>query len=709
VKSLLRREVKELQKVTRRWWKRIPFWYLLAAGFFLVAPYFALFSFNQYLLERYAALESPAILDRTGAIITLSANSKGQYGRYSASFPMHVKDILVKKEDRFFYWHIGVNPASNVRALYRYALGYPAGGASTISQQLVKNVLGHEQNRTILNKLVETAGAISLELFNSKDSIITMYANSVYMGNQVQGLDAASYLYFGKPLSALDNTKLVMLLSTISSPSVQNPWREANARTSRNLAGQLDIAFDPKLAVVTNAHAYAPPQQFELAAMHLKCDSTCQTTLDKDLTDRLRATLRKQVDLAWDSGARSGAIVVIKLPENQILALVGTPNTSGTETGQQINMAAEARPVGSTIKPFIYLQGFEKGLRPYTLVNDREYKFPIGTGFPLYPKNYDGTYRGWLTLHSALSNSLNVPTVQVLQYVGLQDFYDFLEHDLGFEPLRDLDTYQYGIALGALEMDPLTLAHFLTIFPQSGILRPLQLFESGTSSPWIGVPMAHLGTEKNVANLVFIQLVSKILNDRLSGVEQFGLESNLNLSQDNYAVKTGTSENFHDSWTIGYTPDFAVVVWFGDPQNTQLRHVTGQQGAGAVWRETMEMLLNSDYNKRTPLDFSRVADVVADGNLDIGIPDESNAAHRNLLSDNALIMSPQDGDAFLRERNTTIPLISPQEVSWFSNGEYLGKGERITFSPSQAGDYTITARAFDGLSASVVIHVILKQ
>src|SRR3989338_2381195 len=138
-------------------------------------------------------------------------------------------------------------------------------------------------------------------------------------------------------------------------------------------------------------------------------------------------------------------------------------------------MAIKPRPVGSTIKPFIYLKGFEKGLRPYTLVNDREYKFPIATGFPLYPKNYDGAYRGIVPLHEALSGSLNVPTVKTLEYVSLSDFYSFLEHTLGFKPLQTWDSYQYGIALGGLEMDPLTLAHLMTTFGNQGELTPLKL------------------------------------------------------------------------------------------------------------------------------------------------------------------------------------------------------------------------------------------
>lgn len=668
----------------------------------------SLYMSDRYLLAQYRALESHITKDRNGIVLTVLPNSKQVYAQYADTFPPRVLDFLVRKEDRFFYVHPGVNPLSTLRAAFRYVSGKNSGGASTITQQLVKNLLGHEQNRSLGNKFVELFGAFALELFNSKNTILNMYANSVYMGNQVQGLDTAASLYFGKDLRDLDDTKLAMLLSTISSPSVQNPWNEENARTSRNLALALGVSYEPKLATVTDVHEYKPARNFELSAMHKTCNENCTTTIDADLTDHVRKILAKYVDLNWAAGARSGAVVVLKLPENQILAFVGTPDVNGLEEGQQIDMAVEPRPIGSTAKPFIYLQGFEKGLRPYTLVNDREYKFPIGSGFSLYPKNYDGKYRGWITLHSALSNSLNVPTVQVLKYVGLSDFYGFLENSLGFQPLRDLDEYQYGIALGALDMDPLTLAYFLSLFPNHGQLRPLQLFQDG-QMPFIKAPMSNVTLEKKVASPQFSQLVTKVLNDRLTGVEQFGLSSSLNLSQSNYAVKTGTSQDYHDSWTVGFTPDFLVVVWFGNPDNTALKHVTGQSGAGAIWHDTMELLLNSSYNKKTPLDFSHVQTFHIQNGIDFGLEGDVVADHRDLLPDGDLITSPQEGDTFLQETNTSIPLIAAENVSWYANGMYIGSGARLNFLPKTPDDYAIRAVDSAGRSQIVHVHVIVRQ
>lgn len=675
---------------------------------FLAISFVLLYAAKQQLVSRYNSLESVRMDDRNGITLTLSPNTKGVYAQYTSALPPRVKELLIKKEDRFFYFHPGINPGSILRALYQYTNNYRISGSSTITQQLVKNLLGNEQNRSLFNKIVEMFYSVDLELFASKDEIVTMYANTAYMGYQVQGLSSASELYFDKKLDALSDAQITTLLATLSSPSTQNPWQDKGARAAENLAKKLGIHFDASLLNIVKKRPYAPPRNFELASMREGCMTTCETTLDSQITDSLRKILNQHVQKGWDAGARSGAIVVIKLPENEILSIVGTPDTKSHENGQQINMAVQHRPIGSTAKPFIYLEGFTKGLRPYTLVNDREYKFPIGSGFPLYPKNYDGAYRGWVTLHSALSNSLNVPTVKVLQYVGLNNFYDFLEHSLGFIPLQDLDTYKYGIALGALEMDPLTLAHYLSIFPEGGVLKPLRLYLKGATTQTIATPMSKLIPEKQVADPALTQLVSKVLNDRLAGVQQFGLSSSLNLSQSNYAVKTGTSQDYHDSWAVGYTPDFLVVVWFGNPDNTPLKHVTGQSGAGGVWHDAMELLMSSPYNKKTPFDFSHVRDFSIKGTADFGLVGDTPADHRNLLPDDTLILSPQDGDTFLKETYTSIPLISSENVSWYSNKKFLGTGNRIIFAPHEPGDYDIKALGASGTSKHIIVHIIAQ-
>ena len=200
--------------------------------------------------------------------------------------------------------------------------------------------------------------------------------------------------------------------------------------------------------------------------------------------------------------------------------------------------------------------------------------------------------------------------------------------------------------------------------------------------------------------------MSRVLSDRITGVEQFGLASNLNLFQHNYAVKTGTSRDYHDSWTVGYTPDFLVVTWLGNVENTPLKRITGQSGAGAIWNDSMELLLNSEYNKETPLAFDKTQDVVINGSIDFGLPGDVITEHRNLLRDDVLILSPQQGDTFLLETQTDIPLVSQQNVSWYANDQYLGQGTKLSFLPPLSGNYTIKAVNLDEIVERILIHVI---
>ena len=353
-------------------------------------------------------------------------------------------------------------------------------------------------------------------------------------------------------------------------------------------------------------------------------------------------------------------------------------------------MALEPRPIGSTIKPILYLKGFMEGLRPYSLVEDREYKYPIATGFPLYPKNYDGKYRGEVTLHEALSNSLNVPTVKVLEYIGLTNFYEFLSGKLRFEPIQSYDSYQYGIALGGLEMDLLTLTHYFTLFPRLGTIEPIRILKNNTENFSLP-PQSNIDKKQIVAEKKYVALIHAIISDRLSGVDQFGLKSNLNLTATNYGVKTGTSRDFHDSWVVGYTGDFVVGVWLGNTENQPLEQVTGQSGAGAIWHDTMSLLLESSYNKNTLMSNKQISMFPVKDSNEWGLPEDKVDEHQTLLLKDTLILSPHEDDSFEFFAGMTIPLKGAKELEWSVSGKPLKTGKEIGFKPDRAGKFEIMA------------------
>lgn len=682
---------------------------MLYIGAFALLSGYALSGFlADSLVDSYKRQFSNEILDRHGAVIAVKQNDKHLYTRRVTSLPPDFKTLLLQKEDRFFYYHPGVNPVSVARALWARVQGKPSGGASTITQQVAKLLLNHEGQRTLLAKLEELVYAVSLEAHLSKDEILRMYVNSVYVGNQAQGFAQGARVYFGKPLKELSTSESLRLLATLSHPGARNPWKPSNAQAAAALATALDRNEVHFANVPKEHHAYQSTEAFELNTLALTCPSTCQTTLDASLTRRVRAILARVIAQESKRGVRHGAVVVIKVPENELLVLVGSPDPSSFAPGGRINMALEPRPIGSTIKPFIYLKGFQRGLRPYSIVEDREYRYPIATGYPLYPKNYDGAYRGEVTLHEALASSLNVPSVKVLEYIGLTAFYDFLEHDLSFVPLQPLESYQYGIALGGLEMDLLTLTHYYTLFANDGVLKPIALLTAGGSTSNLP-PQADIVEKRRIAPPAYVRLVNLILNDRLTGVAQFGRKNNLTLTQDNYSVKTGTSRDFHDSWVVGFTPDFVVGVWLGNAQNTALRQVTGQSGAGRVWHDVMELLLTTPYDRDTPLATDGVAEFTINGSLAYGLPGDELPQHRDLLQSGALILHPHNQDTFVADNTHEIPLEASAAVRWFVDGTFIAQGHEATFTPTNPARFEIEARAADGTREIIHVDVVRDE
>ena len=682
------------------------------ASFFIIILLFCgvAFFMSQKLLAEYSCLMSPLVLDRHDEILAMEPNTKGYYAQYALSTPERIKTLLLKKEDKYFYYHPGINPISSVRAIKNLLFSKTPGGSSTITQQLVKNLLGNEQDRTLKNKLTEAIYTLSLELYTSKDEILTMYINTAYLGNQFQGFEEASKAYFNTPLGKLNDRQILSLLGTLSSPSVNNPWQKTNKTEVEKLAVRLEVdTTELDLSLWTEESSHYSPEFFEIKPLIKDCGEVCQTTIDKNLTEKIREILKRNVLDSWETGSHNGAVVVISIPDNELLAIVGTIDPQSLKNGNQINMALEPRPIGSTVKPFIYAEGFTRGLRPYTNVLDREYKFPIATGFSLYPKNYDGLYHGEVTLHEALSNSLNVPSVKVLEYIELSNFYDLLENSLGFIPLQDLSSYQYGIALGGLEMDLFTLGYLFTLFPHDGILKPIKLYKNPNQDTYKNIipPMTTLSQEKEVFDPKYTQLVTKILSDRKTGVQQFGLASNLNLPQKNYAVKTGTSRDFHDSWTVSYTPNYVVGVWLGNTENTPLKQITGQSGAGKIWNETMQVVQYSEEYEDTPFNFDQIKEFMLEDSIVYGLPEDDIETQRNLLKEFNLIVSPHEGDTILFENNTSIPFTSPYDVTWFINDTQTGQGQKITFSPNEIGQYKITAKYSDQ-KETILINIVSR-
>jgi len=591
-------ENKEMQKKT----KQLIF--ILALGLFICLGFLDLKA--KELNVEYQKRESAKILDRNGDLFFLKRNSEGYFSQYLTETPQELKGLVLEQEDHWFFWHFGLNPVSMLKNLISNIGLSKRSSSSTLTQQTAKILLKNENQRTFKNKIKEIFYVLALEIRFSKEEILLMYLNSAYLGNNLQGFETASQAYFKKTAGLLTKEETSLLLASLSSPSSQNPLTLKN---TENTPSQKEI-YQNFLEYTSQK-----PETLELNEF----PEVTSFTLDKVLNEKIREIIYRNLENLSLKKAKNGAAVVLLLPENEILALIGSPQPFSFEEGMQINMAPVKRAAGSTIKPFIYLKAFEKGLRPYTLIDDKEYKYYTEFGFPFYPKNYDNKYRGLVSAHYALSNSINVVALKALEFVGVKEFSDFLTKTLKLQTTQKIESYQLGIALGSLETSLLELSRIFSIFPNEGVLKNLKIAQNEKN------------TEQKVANKEFIALVNKILSDRKTSQDQFSYQSPLNLPFSNYGLKTGTSQNYKDSWVVGYTSDFLVAVWVGNANNTKTEGLSGQEGAGLIWSEIMELMFTSKYNQKREFDFSLIKEFQDNNSIEFGLENDNFEKLKNLF------------------------------------------------------------------------------
>ncbi|BFT95097.1 MAG: penicillin-binding protein 1C [Minisyncoccus archaeiphilus] len=661
---------------------------------------------NKDAIQRYENLSSNKLIDRHNEIISLKPNPKGYIAHYESQYPQHFKNLLLQKEDRYFYYHPGINPVSVLNDLLgRIGLSQRY-GSSTIHQQLAKNLLSNENERDIKNKILELAYAISINIWNNKQEVLNMYLNSAYFGNQLQGLNSASRGYFDLSPNMMTDEQNLQLISSLNSPTTDNPSEDNNIKKTISLSANLKININQSRLTSTQTASQNIIKYKEIKNIPLELEKYIQAeketalTIDKDIDNKIKESIKRNIELLETQKAKNAAVIVISFPNNEIISMTGSPDPTLQKEGYQINMLEKPRQIGSTIKPFIYLKGFEKDVRPYTILEDKEYKFTLADNSPFYPKNYDYQYHGNITAHYALSNSINVPALLVLNHVGVEEFERFLEDDLAFEPHQNIKQYQLGIAMGTLEMTPKELAHIFTIFPKSGEYQNLAIIKDQNKNQRFEKPI-----NQQIADIKYIQLINKILSDRKTGIDQFSASSSLNLPIKNYALKTGTSHDYTDSWIVGYTPDFLVAVWVGNADASETEGLSGQKGAGIIWNEIMQIMINSPYHKNTPFDFSDIKEFYQDGTISYGLPDDEYEKNKYLLKESEkLITWPQNGDIFKYDPESSIALKSEQEVDWYINDKFISHGNRYLFKAEKKDRYKITA-SLDDESDTIFITV----
>ena len=549
------------------------------------------------------------ITDRNGVLLREVLSDEGGRCRWvglGGVSPHLIRATLVS-EDRNFFLHQGINVPSVIRALLQNLRhGRIISGASTISQQVVRN-LG-SRPRTLLSKLVEAWLAVRLEHTLSKEEILVQYLNRVPYGNLVHGAEAASRLYFEKPCSQLGPAEAAFLAGVPRSPSASNPYRDLSAALKR----QKEILRSMARSGLITAEEYyrtasedirVSPEADRFRAPHF-CDlilgsikgpqryrlSEVRTTLDYGLQKKVEVLLSEHLDSLRERGITNGSVIVLDNDEGDVLALAGSRDFFDSGHDGQVNGALALRQPGSALKPFTYALALEQGMTAASVIDDAPNAFPTLEG-NYEPQNYDRKFHGPIRMRSALACSYNVPAVAVLDAIGPDLLYRRLK-DLGFDSLRKSPGfYGLGLTLGNGEVSLLELAGAYAALARGGRFQRDRTVIRKTGEDGKDVPMPGPERAVDVFSPGAVFIITNILSDGDARVPSFGYRSPLNLPFP-CAAKTGTSKDYRDNWTIGYTRRQTVGVWVGNFDGKPMHDVSGITGCGPLFRDIM-LLLNA--------------------------------------------------------------------------------------------------------------------
>lgn len=573
-------------------------WCAVCLAFFV---YVYAVPFPKELLSR-GAIQSLEIVDREGR--SLREVLSTEEGRLQWKKPGDVSPYLIEAtiaaEDARFRSHPGVDPVAVARAMWQNLTHRRrVSGASTMTMQVIR--LMRPRPRTLRVKLSESVLALRLERLLGKEQILEEYINRAPYGNQLFGAEAASQMYFRKPAKDLSLSEAAFLAGIPQNPSRLNPYRNLDGAMARRNWILERMRSCGKITADDLTHALSEPVQLHPRRWAFRAPhfadyvlSACvhgttpgrtriATTLDLLLQEKVQGIVREQIKSLRALGLRNGAAVVLHNPTGEIRAMVGAGDFFDEVNLGQNNGALAPRPPGSTVKALTYTLAFEKGMTPADIVADLPTHFETPHG-DYCPENYDGRCYGPMRLRSALANSLNICAVKVLSKVGVETLYQRMR-EMGFSHLsKEAPYYGLGLTLGSAEVTLLELCNGFATIARLGVWRPVVALK-GTSSP----------RGKRILDPISCFQTADILSDGRARILSFGEHTPLNLPF-RVAAKTGTSPNFRDNWTVGFTPEYTVGVWMGDFKNNPMQGVSGITGAGPIFHAIMMAV----YETETP-------------------------------------------------------------------------------------------------------------
>lgn len=620
---------------------------LVIAGAFLVYQYFTIAASLpgiEDIKQKASQFETTRFYDRNGQLLYEMIDPNAGRRTYIPIDKISPSLIAatIAIEDKEYYNHPGFDAFALLRALIQnYTSGEVVSGASTITQQLARTLFFTPQERveiSVRRKAREIILAAELTRRYSKDEILELYLNEISYGNMAYGIEAAAETYFNTTASELTLPQSAFLAGLPQAPSVYDIFtaREATlVRNKQTITAMYTLSAEKNCIRIKNAtepvclnaqeaaDAYiyienynfvqhANPMVYPHWVNYIKTlleekfdDQTIYrsgfkvyTTLDPQLQAEADRIVAEQVAKLVDNHATDGALVAIRPSTGEVLAMTGSADFYNDAIAGQINMALSPRQPGSSFKPLTYAAAFEKGWTPATLIWDVPSEFPPSgnaddTRAPYIPVNYDGKFHGPVTVRTALANSYNIPAVKALQFVGIYDDPKVAGEDgliafakrMGITTLTRKD-YGMALTLGGGEVTLFQMTSAFSTFANSGLkINPVAItrIEDYQGNLIFEAPIDN-GTQ--VITPEHAYLITSILSDAKARAPMFGANSILNLPFP-VAAKTGTTNDFKDNWTLGYTPDLAVGVWVGNADNSAMVNTTGISGAAPIWAQFM--------------------------------------------------------------------------------------------------------------------------
>jgi penicillin-binding protein 1C len=507
--------------------------------------------------------------------------------------PEFTKKAIIRLEDASFYDNIWIDFSSILRATYKNIESKKIKEwGSTITTQLIKNLYWLNERRTLWRKWIETYLAFAYTLQHTKKDILNAYLETVFFWYQNYGIISASQFYFWKDIENLTPAEQIALLVIPKNSNFYDPFKHPEAFKKRY---DIISTYLKDTWIITKEEYRGIQKErliftwkgnntfpylrdfFQNSQEKNSQDTILQTTIDGDLQNKIEAISKNSISpLAWKQ-VGDFSVVLVDRQTMELRALIGGTDYSGS--GWQINGALAPRQVGSTIKPFTYLLAFQNlWYTAETTISDVPTQFLTDKWYAYTPKNYSLTYKWEVTLAEALSQSINIPAVKIAQEVGVGKLLEFLRKLWITTLEKDEDYYGLALTLGVGEISLYELTQAYSIFAQDGDFCKILLIKNSQKDC------------KHLVDSKYTDMVNNILSDRYIKLEEFPLYGNLDFARKKVTLKTGTSRNFKDNWTLWFTDNYLIGVWVGNKDGQEMRWVSGATGAGEIFKNIVEEL-----------------------------------------------------------------------------------------------------------------------